>query len=111
MCCSGRRRRCGPYARGRRKSTITIPIDPININAAMVAPRWAELERKLLDDNAVACREFYKKYFDDRGYLLCFARWGANDGPDDAPENFNRWPELHALGGHDDLNRLRLRTG
>ena len=39
-----------------------------------------------------------QKYFDDRGYLQCFVRWGANDGPDDAFENFNRWPELHALG-------------
>ena len=28
-----------------------------------------------------ACREFFKKYFDDRGYLQCFVRWGANDGP------------------------------
>ena len=43
-------------------------------------------------------REFFDKYFDARGYLQCFVRWGANDGPDDAFENFNRWPELHALG-------------
>ena len=30
-------------------------------------------------------------------------RWGANDGPDDAFENFNRWPELHALGASDEI--------
>ena len=42
--------------------------------------------------------EFFQKYFDGRGYLQCVVRWGANDGPDDAFENFNRWPELHALG-------------
>jgi hypothetical protein len=30
-------------------------------------------------------------------------RWGANDGPDDAFENFNRWPELHALGADDEI--------
>ena len=64
----------------------------------MAPPRWAVLERQLLADNVPACREFYEKYFDDRGYLQCFVRWGANDGPDDAFENFNRWPELHALG-------------
>ncbi len=28
---------------------------------------------------------------------------GADDGPDDAPENFNRWPELHALGAADEI--------
>ncbi len=70
----------------------------LRIGAHMDPPRWATLERQLLADNVPACREFFKKYFDDRGYLQCFVRWGANDGPDDAFENFNRWPELHALG-------------
>src|SRR5436190_6493817 len=81
----------------------------LRISTPMQPPRWAEMERKLLDDNLVACREFYKKYFDDRGYLLCVVRWGANDGPDDAPENFNRWPELHALGADDEILALYLR--
>src|SRR5687767_10853945 len=70
----------------------------IRIDTRMDPPRWAVLERQLLADNVPACQEFFKKYFDDRGYLQCFVRWGANDGPDDAFENFNRWPELHALG-------------
>ena len=52
------------------------------------------------------CREFYEKHFDARGYLRCFVRWGANDGPDDAFENFNGWPELHALGADDVIRRL-----
>ena len=69
----------------------------------MDPPRWATLERQLLNENVPACREFFKKYFDDRGYLQCFVRWGANDGPDDAFENFNRWPELHALGASDEI--------
>jgi hypothetical protein len=70
----------------------------LRIRAHMDPPRWATLERQLLTENVPACREFFKKYFDARGYLQCFVRWGANDGPDDAFENFNRWPELHALG-------------
>src|SRR5262245_15898864 len=78
----------------------------IAIDSKMEAPRWARLERQLLDENVPACREFYKKYFDDRGYLQCFVRWGANDGPDDAFENFNRWPELHALGASDEVLQL-----
>ena len=69
-------------------------------------PRWAVLQRQLLAANVPACREFFDKYFDNRGYLQCFVRWGANDGPDDAFENFNRWPELHALGASDEILRM-----
>jgi hypothetical protein len=55
----------------------------------MAAPKWAQMERQLLAENVPAAREFFQKYFDDRGYLSVFVRWGANDGPDDAFENFN----------------------
>ena len=75
----------------------------IRIRTAMAPPRWATLERQLLAENVPAGREFFRKYFDERGYLQAFVRWGANDGPDDAFENFNRWPELHALGGSDEI--------
>src|SRR4029078_5427051 len=34
---------------------------------------------------------------------------GADDGPDDAFENFAGWPELHALGGSDEI-LTRYRT-
>ena len=81
----------------------------IQVDTRMDAPRWARLERQLLDENVPACREFYRKYFDNRGYLQCFVRWGANDGPDDAFENFNRWPELHALGASDEILRMFLK--
>jgi hypothetical protein len=57
-----------------------------------------------------ACREFYAKYYDERGYIQCFLRWGANDGPDDAFENFNRWPELHALGADDEILQTYLKA-
>jgi hypothetical protein len=78
----------------------------LRIDSHMDPPRWAILERQLLADNVPACREFFNKYFDDRGYLQCVVRWGANDGPDDAFENFNHWPELHALGADDDILRM-----
>jgi hypothetical protein len=82
----------------------------IRIDTRMEPPRWAVLERKLLADNAPACREFFEEYFDERGHLLCFVRWGANDGPDDAFENVNRWPELHALGASDEILRMYSRA-
>lgn len=80
----------------------------IVVKSPMAAPEWARLERQLLAEQVPACREFYEKYFDARGYLQCFVRWGANDGPDDAFENFNGWPELHALGADDAIRRLFL---
>ena len=81
----------------------------VTISTPMAAPAWARLQRELLAAQVPACREFYQKYFDDHGYLQCFVRWGANDGPDDAFENFNGWPELHALGADDEIKRLYLR--
>ena len=72
----------------------------------MEPPRWAVLERRLLAANVPAATEFFEKYYDRRGYLKAFVRWGANDGPDDAFEHFNRWPELHALGASDDILRM-----
>src|SRR6185436_15269573 len=56
----------------------------IRLDTKMTPPRWAVLERQLLADNLPAAQEFYKKYFDDRGHLQIFVRWGAKDGPDDA---------------------------
>jgi hypothetical protein len=88
---------------------IAAPPSTITIDTPMAASVWARLERQLLADNLPACREFFEKYYDDRGYLQCFVRWGANDGPDDAFENFNHWPELHALGADDEVLRLYLK--
>ena len=78
----------------------------ITVNTPMEAPEWAKLERQVLDASAPAVAEFYQKYYDDRGYVQCVLRWGADDGPDDAFENFAGWPELHALGASDEVLRL-----
>ena len=85
------------------------PASTVTIDSPMAAPKWAQMERQLLAENVPAAREFFQKYFDDRGYLLCFVRWGANDGPDDAFENFNHWPELHALGASDEIVQMYLK--
>ncbi|MGI8982564.1 MAG: hypothetical protein ACR2FY_25305 [Pirellulaceae bacterium] len=78
----------------------------ISVDAPLSPPCWALLERELLRQNADGCREFFEKYFDDRGWLLCVERWGGDDGPDDAIENCLDWPTLHALGASDEVLRM-----
>ncbi len=86
------------------------PVAPvITVETRMPAPSWALLERRVLDTGAPAMIEFYRKYYDDRGRVQCVLRWGADDGPDDAFENFAGWPEFHALGGSDEILRLYLK--
>ena len=46
----------------------------------MSPPEWALLEREVLDASGAAESKFYNQYFDERGYLLHVARWGALDG-------------------------------
>lgn len=82
----------------------------ISVTSPMSPPTWALLEREVLRAGSQACEEFYQRYFDDRGWLLCVERWGGDDGPDDAIENCNDWPILHALGGSDEVRRLYLKA-
>ena len=81
----------------------------LQIMQRMPAPHWALLERQLLDALPPAIEAFYEHYFDERGYLDCFARWGALDGPDDAIENVTGWTEIYALGGPERLLELYKR--
>lgn len=78
----------------------------VSVESQMSPPGWALLERELLRQNVEACREFFQKYFDDRGWLLCVERWGGDDGPDDAIENCIDWPILHALGASDEVLKM-----
>ena len=73
----------------------------VHVKSPMPPPAWAVLERELLKYNSLAVAEFYKKFVDERGYLLHTPRWGTLDGPDDAIETYWNWTLLHALGGDD----------
>lgn len=75
----------------------------ISVNAPVAPPHWALLERELIRLQADAIEEYFDHYFDSRGYLLCVPRWGGDDGPDDAAENFLNWTMLYALGGAENV--------
>jgi hypothetical protein len=81
----------------------------ITIDSKMDPPAWALLERRVFQESAPAMAEFYRKYYDDQGRVQCVLRWGADDGPDDAFENFAGWPEFHALGGSDEILKLYMK--
>jgi hypothetical protein len=72
----------------------------------MAPTAWALLERELIRANTAACKEFFAKYFDERGFLLCVERWGGDDGPDDAIENCNDWPLLYAIGAPERVRQM-----
>lgn len=95
-------------AAGQEHSSFSVPASAVHLQLTqpMSPPMWALLERELLRTQTDACREFFEKYFDERGFLLCVERWGGNDGPDDAPENVGDWPILHALGGSDEILQM-----
>lgn len=99
----------GGVASAALSATARKAADPVVIDTAMPAPRWALLQRRLLAVNAAACETFYAKYVDAQDRLLVTERWGANDGPDDAAEATNDWELLHALGGDDRVLTLARR--
>lgn len=83
---------------------LTLAQGPVlKVDSPLPPPAWALLQRALLKANSDAARTFYRRYVDERGYLLHTPRWGTLDGPDDAIETFYNWTLLHALGGDDDL--------
>jgi len=80
--------KCEKVSRMRTWTRHTVHV---SIETPMNPPLWALLERELLKQQTLAVKEFYNKYFDERGYLLCVPRWGGDDGPDDAAENMLNW--------------------
>ncbi len=73
----------------------------IEVKDRMTPPEWALLEREVLRAGSEAVEIFYRKYFDQRGFLEHVARWGILDGTDDAIETFHNWTLFHALGAGD----------
>jgi hypothetical protein len=78
----------------------------LEVTSPMDAPEWALLQRQVIHAHTAACEAFFHRYFDAKGFLMCVPRWGGDDGPDDAIENVNDWPHVHALGGADRIREM-----
>ncbi len=72
-----------------------------------VAPRWAELELRLMSVLDAGWRSFSDTYCEESGELRFHGRVGIGpddrDGVDDFYEAFFNWPHLYLLGGSSDL--------
>jgi len=103
---------CATANSGSEKSSAKPRPDAtvVTLDTSMAAPDWAVTERQFMADVTAACLEFYHKYYNDQAQLQAVLRWGADDGPDDAFENFTGWPELHALGAPDEILQTYLKA-
>ncbi|HEX3756307.1 MAG TPA: hypothetical protein VHV26_14645 [Rhizomicrobium sp.] len=87
----------------------SLPADAavLTVSTAMEPPEWALLQRELMAAHTDSCTVFFRRYFNQAtGWLEETARWGGDDGPDDAIENVNDWPHLYALGCDASLKRM-----
>lgn len=88
----------------RAMAAETAPM--LTIATPMAPPEWALLQRAVLAAHTEACAAFYHRYFGTNGFLLARERWGGDDGPDDAIENVNDWPQLYALGADESIRTM-----
>lgn len=95
-----------------RADQSVLPDDAVvvDITAAKTPPSWALKQRLLLEENVRAAGEYYRKYWDERGHLLCIPRWGWADGADDVLQGVANFPLLYALGGDREVLDLYYRA-
>src|SRR5947209_2526200 len=97
----------GALVSPRAVAAVTAADFPIlEARTPVAPPEWALLERAVLDPHLPDFEAFFDRYFDERGFLLEHERWGGDDGPDDAIENVNDWPQLYALGASDRIRQM-----
>lgn len=69
-------------------------------------PRWAFMERFLIDVMNEAGVRFVERYTRPDGTLIWRDEWPGMDGSDDAYESFGTFPLFYALGGSEEIHRL-----
>lgn len=83
---------------------------PIILATTIAAPpKWALLQRQIIDTLSVAAIEFADRYTRGDGTLIWRDRWPGMDGSDDPYEGFMNMPLFYALGGSEEVYK-RSRT-
>ncbi|MFA6135445.1 MAG: hypothetical protein WC869_15645 [Phycisphaerae bacterium] len=82
------------------------PLATISSTIQLPPPRWALLQRQLLETAGRAAKPFLARYTRDDGTLIWRKKFPGMDGSDDAYEGFNTFSLLYALGGDECLRDL-----
>ncbi len=70
------------------------------------APRWAVLQRYLIEAMNRSAEAFVERYTHPDGTLIWRDAWPGMDGSDDGYESFGNFALFHLLGGSDEVQRL-----
>lgn len=81
----------------------------VHLSRPVPPPRWALLQRRLLDTMGRAAVEFTGRYTRPDGSLIWRAEWPGMDGSDDGYESFYNFPLLAALTGDASVDALARR--
>ncbi|MEP6843937.1 MAG: hypothetical protein ABJA11_10465, partial [Pseudolysinimonas sp.] len=78
----------------------------VKIDSELAAPRWALLQRQLIDTLNAVAPEFVARYTRDDGTLIWRDEWPGMDGSDDPYEAFMYLALFYAIGGDESVYEL-----
>ncbi|HEU0206094.1 MAG TPA: hypothetical protein VFQ74_05310 [Pseudolysinimonas sp.] len=78
----------------------------VQIDEQRAAPRWALMQRQLIDTLNAAAREFVARYTRSDGTLIWRDEWPGMDGSDDPYEAFMYLALFYAVGGDETVYAL-----
>lgn len=78
----------------------------VQVDQQLAAPRWALLQRQLIETLNAAAPEFVARYTRDDGTLIWRDEWPGMDGSDDPYEAFMYLALFYAIGGDESVYEL-----
>ena len=81
-----------------------IPV--ISMKNVAAPPKWALMQRHVMEQLGPAAHEFVRKYTHDDHTLKWRREWPGFDGSDDGYESFYNFPLFYAIGGPSSMDQL-----
>lgn len=81
----------------------------IAVDTLATPPRWALMERFLIDAMNRAAAAYVERYTHPDGSFVWRDQWPGMDGSDDAYESYTSFPLFYALGGGEQVHELARR--